>query len=150
MRSMPVILMIMNRFDASQATREPEAAPTAIISVTDCGSEKNRFSPAKWLVDTLELQFDDVTVGPNCITCAHAEEIADFVLQYRKKAERFIVHCEYGQSRSAGIAAAIRQYIEGDTGNIFYSRRYAPNMTCYNLVLKALQQRGKKPRFLRK
>jgi hypothetical protein len=72
---------IMNRADASQATREPLAPFTAIISVTNCGSERNKFYPARWLVDILELQFADVIRGPDCITPAQAEEIADFVLR---------------------------------------------------------------------
>lgn len=142
---------IMNRTDASEATSEAEAPNTAIISITDYGDEKNTFCQRDWIKGILELQFNDEEAGGyRCITPQQAEEIADFVLQNRKKVQRYIVHCEFGQSRSAGVAAAIRTYFEGNDGGIFRSRRYAPNRTCYHYVLNALRKRGKMPGFLRK
>jgi predicted protein tyrosine phosphatase len=96
---------VMSRLDARQASRVKEAPVTAIISITDCGTELNKFHKANWLNAVLELQFDDVERGGrNCITPQNAVEIADFVLGVRKQVERFIVHCEFGQSRSAGVA----------------------------------------------
>jgi predicted protein tyrosine phosphatase len=138
-----MVYSIMGRADASQATRIPDDPVTAIISVTDTGSERNSFYPAKWITDILELQFLDVEQERNGgITREQAAMIADFVFKVRKKVDRFIVHCEYGQSRSAGIAAAISQYLERHDSGIFVNRRYHPNRTCYHYVLDALRQRG--------
>jgi predicted protein tyrosine phosphatase len=135
--------VIMSRIDASEATKVEIAPNTAIISITDCGDGKNTFNKAVWLKAVLEIQFDDVDEGGlNCITTSQAEEIADFVLGIRKKIERIIVHCEFGQSRSAGIAAAICRYFENHDDSIFINRRYYPNLTCYRYVLSALKERG--------
>ena len=132
---------IMSRIDASLATRAVDGPATVMISITDCGDKKNTFYPAEWLTDILELQFDDVLEGGrHCITVKQAREIADFVLRVRKKAERLIVHCEFGQSRSAGVAAAISVFLEGHDHGIFSNRRYYPNHTCYDYVLKALRR----------
>ena len=140
----------MSRLEARQASREGESPTTAIVSITDCGSKLNTFYKAHWLKEVLHIQFDDVDFGGhNCITQFQATEIADFALGARKQVERFIVHCEFGQSRSAGVAAAISEYLEGSDGGIFYNRKYNPNRTCYKLVLSALKKRGKIPGFLR-
>ena len=48
-----------------------------------------------------------------------AKQIADFILHIRKKVKRFIVHCEFGQSRSAGVAAAIQANILKGTMMVF-------------------------------
>lgn len=60
---------VKNRADAHEATYEKDAPATAIISITDIGSEKNKFRSQEWLKAVLELQFDDVDAGrKGCIT----------------------------------------------------------------------------------
>ena len=140
---------VMSRLEAMQASREDTAPTTAVISVTDCGTELNRFYPSEWLVGVRALQFDDVVSGENCMTSEDAKDIADFVLDMRKKVDRFIVHCEFGQSRSAGIAAAINQHCTGSDAGIFRNKRYNPNQVCYRLTLEALKKRSRVPGFLR-
>jgi predicted protein tyrosine phosphatase len=130
--------------DAQLVTRKADAPDTAIISITDKDSDKNCFYKAAWLKAVLELQFDDVEAGGrNCITLTQAMEIACFVKRMRKNVQRIIVHCEFGQSRSAGIAAAISMYLDGHDSGVFYKRKYNPNRTCYHYVLAALRKRGK-------
>lgn len=143
---------IMNRIDARLATKESDAPNTVIISITDYGDKKNKFYPTNWLKGILEIQFDDVEFGgENCITIQQAEEIADFVLGINSSVNRIIVHCEYGQSRSAGVATAISTYLEGHDNSIFINRKYYPNKTCYRYVLNALQRKGRPPvNFFRK
>ena len=131
---------IMSRYNARQATYHNEAPNTAIISITDPGTKKNLFYPQPWLVEILELQFVDVeNPKRGHISYEQANEIADFVKQNYSKVERFIVHCEYGQSRSAGVAAAISKYYEEHDNGIFGNSAYSPNKTCYHYVLKALK-----------
>jgi predicted protein tyrosine phosphatase len=84
------------------------------------------------------------------MTEEQAAEIADFALKVKRKVKRFIVHCEYGQSRSAGVAAALSQYFEGHDNCIFLNRRYHPNRMCFRLVLEALKKQGGMFRFLRR
>lgn len=40
-------------------------------------------------------------------------------------------------SRSAGIAAAIMKHIGDDERQIWDSKKYRPNMTCYHKLLEA-------------
>jgi len=104
---------VMSRHAAACVTREKTASSTAIISITDCGSALNSFHILGWLEGVLALQFDDVESGHNCISVSQAAEVAEFVLRVKKDVERIIVHCEFGQSRSAGIAAAIGRHRRG-------------------------------------
>jgi predicted protein tyrosine phosphatase len=135
---------VKNRGDARLATMKTVAPITAIISITDIGSEKNSFRQQDWLKAVLEIQFNDVERGKGCITKKQAIEIADFVRSVYPQVERFIVHCEYGQSRSAGVAAAISKFYEGNSGGIFGNPAYYPNRTCYDYVLAALNDNKKK------
>ena len=50
-----------------------------------------------------------------------------------------ICQCEYGQSRSAACAAAIKEYYEHDGISIFADYRYYPNQLIFNKVLDALK-----------
>ena len=132
---------IMSRYNARQATYQNEAPDTAIISITDIGSKPNTFYPQSWLIDVLELQFYDVQEPQRGhISIEQANEIAEFAIQYYPKVERFLVHCEYGQSRSAGVAAAISKFFEDHDNGIFNNRAYSPNKTCFHYVLTALKQ----------
>ena len=71
-----------------------------------------------------------------------AKNIVDFVLLWKDKVDKIIVHCEAGVSRSSGVCAAIKKALTGNDTDIFGSLRYYPNMTCYNLVLKEFAERG--------
>lgn len=50
--------------------------------------------------------------------------------------------CEYGQSRSAACAAAIREHFYGDGIEIFADYRYYPNQLVYNKMKAALDAAG--------
>jgi predicted protein tyrosine phosphatase len=141
-----MIYEVKNRQDAARATIQTNAPTTAIISITDIGSEKNSFYPQSWLKAVLEIQFDDVESGRRCITKRQAEKIADFVRSGYPQVERIIVHCEFGISRSAGVAAAISKFYEGNSGGIFGNPDYCPNRTCYDFVLSALKDKKKRRR----
>lgn len=49
-----------------------------------------------------------------------------------------VCQCEYGQSRSAACAAAIREHFYGDGIEIFADYRYYPNQLVYNKLKSAL------------
>lgn len=50
-----------------------------------------------------------------------------------------ICQCEYGQSRSAACAAAIKEYYEHDGISVFADYRYYPNQMIFNKLLDALK-----------
>jgi predicted protein tyrosine phosphatase len=69
-----------------------------------------------------------------------AKTIAEFIHSITDKAETLICQCEYGQSRSAGIAAAVRQFLYMDGIEVFADNRYFPNKRVYRKILAALEK----------
>ena len=69
-----------------------------------------------------------------------ADELAAFILQAEKDELSIICQREYGQSRSAACAAAIRQYFHKDGIEIFADYRYYPNQMIYHKVFEALER----------
>ena len=67
-----------------------------------------------------------------------AKEIAEFIKKSVDDGLDIICQCEYGQSRSAACAAAIKEYYERDGISIFADYRYYPNQLIFNKLLKAL------------
>lgn len=60
--------------------------------------------------------------------------IRDF-LERNSNIQSIIVHCDAGQSRSAGVAAAILKAKTGSDMQIFKRAFYKPNMHCYRITL---------------
>lgn len=69
-----------------------------------------------------------------------AKEIADFIYKAKEKGLDIICQCEYGQSRSAGCAAAILEHFEKNGISIFADYRYYPNQVVFNKILNALKE----------
>lgn len=90
------------------------------------------------------MDYDVTERENNCINKTNANEIAEFALTNYDEVERFIIHCEYGQSRSAGVAAALSDFFERHDNGISADSRYYPNWTCYKYVMKALRKRLKR------
>ena len=67
-----------------------------------------------------------------------AEELAKFIYDAWENRYDIICQCEFGQSRSAGCAAAIREHFYGDGIRIFADYRYYPNQMVYHKVYDAL------------
>ena len=87
----------------------------------------------------LSLEYDDVT-DPQAFrpfTFDHARRIVEF---YRAlPAETCLyVTCDYGESRSAAIAAALRRYEGGDEMRIWRDPGNHPNLLVYRLLCESL------------
>ena len=112
---------------------------TAIISISNILDEPVHFPNSKYLIAMLPLTFNDVSGREKfCMDEKVALQIKEFVDLISNKVDRLIVHCEFGVSRSAGIAAAILKAISGNDSAIFDDPKYVPNMHCYRLVMDAL------------
>jgi len=136
---------IMSRNNAIKYSQEQHSEITAFISISDCDKDSPMLenNPNNGIKARCKLKFDDVERGQNnCITEADALKIVTFVAQNVKIANKLIVHCEAGVSRSAGVAAAIMKAIYDDDRPVFNSRKYVPNMTCYRMVLNAFYGEG--------
>ena len=120
---------------------------TALISIGDVGSKAPEliYTP-KWI---LRLEFEDISLddeeyGDKEYTIFNesmADEIADFVNEHQNEVQTIICQCEYGQSRSAGVAAAILEYFHGNGIYIFADDRYYPNKLVFRLTLEALNKK---------
>lgn len=71
-----------------------------------------------------------------------ADSLAEFILAAEADGLDFICQCEYGQSRSAGCAAAILEYFCKTGISVFADYRYYPNQMVYNKVYQALCKAG--------
>ena len=140
-------IRILNRKEAKKFSYESHDFKTAIISITDTDKadvifEKNE---ANGIKAVLRLKFDDVErdyKNEHCITKEDAENIVKFVNKNKNKVDKFIVHCEAGVSRSAGVGAAIMKALNGDDWDVFKNPLKCPNMKCYRTVLNAFIDAG--------
>ena len=140
-------IRILNRKEAKKFSYESHDFKTAIISITDTDKadvifEKNEVNGIRAV---LRLKFDDVErdyKNEHCITKEDAENIVKFVNKNKNKVDKFIVHCEAGVSRSAGVGAAIMKALNGDDWDVFKNPLKCPNMKCYRTVLNAFADAG--------
>lgn len=114
----------------------------AIISFADEGCE---FLEIPSNIDHMKVEFDDIR--PNNITKERLEEllpeaplIASFVHQRIKEGKDIICQCDYGLSRSAGLAAAILERYGHMGIQVFQDYRYTPSQIVYNKVYDELKK----------
>ena len=152
---------IMGREALVELAKEPFPEGTSIISITntDLADIALEHQPDRMM----HLKFDDVSdeifeelLGrkPNVremhliasrfhmLSNAQTQQMADFVLSMRKEGT-LICQCEHGQSRSAGVAAAVMEYYYRKGINIFADSRYYPNKYVFRKLLHALRMRGR-------
>ena len=78
-----------------------------------------------------------------------ADALAAFIYKAKEDGLDIICQCEYGQSRSAGCAAAILQHFSKNGIDVFTDYRYYPNQLVYHKIFDALtkyktNQKGEK------
>ena len=86
----------------------------------------------------LVIEVSDVPGGwEGAMTIDQAEEIVAFVRNLPPLPTLYI-HCRFGESRSAAVAAALSKAWTGDEG-MFWAERH-PNKHVYELVLEATRR----------
>lgn len=134
----------------SRSSIEHKVLPdnTAVISIADFGDDFAVLkSPPSAL---LQLSFndvdndifidelgDDIAEKYHMFTDAQAEQVVDFYRQLPPETEYIVCQCEHGQSRSAGIAAALLQHRCSKGIDIFANDKYYPNKVVYRKVMTA-------------
>lgn len=109
---------------------------TGIISITDFGSEINRFARSDKIIGICRAAFDDTLSGKSSISKTDAFRIASFIKMLPEDAD-LIIHCEAGISRSAGVAAAICFVKNIDDSWLWDAKgRFAPNVTVAEMITK--------------
>ena len=150
---------IKSRKEIERMALEVFADNTALISITDYGYPfaKLKYRP-KFLLQTA---FDDVPIADDfgeelghepdadekkiiekryhTLTEDQARQIAVFLNSVKDSADLLICQCEYGQSRSAAVAAAFREYSTHDGIEIFADDRYCPNKSVFRKILSLLR-----------
>lgn len=115
--------------------------PYVVISITDCEREDALVADAPSCLGVLRLKFHDVQrpkAGKALMTTQDAQSIVRFIRQRLDKARLIICQCEAGFCRSAGVAAALSRWIQGD--DALLQRQYLPNLHVYQLVWEAAQE----------
>lgn len=116
-----------------------------LISITGPEAEGGEFIEleSEYMLDRLYLRISDTNKNSwssteNSIYCDEkiAKEVYDFCKKYENDVEYILVQCDAGVSRSAGMAAALSKYYNGDDTPFFRSLGYIPNMEIYSTILK--------------
>ena len=155
--------MILDVKSRSEAERVNDlTVPHLIVSIRDPDAPPANPKQTALTKAVLFRAFDDLDKQPGASTIAYlgreaqlfaasdAEAICQAVLDTRP--EGVIAHCEAGISRSAGVAAALAAFFNGDDSDYFATRgysagRYAPNMLVYGTLLYTLV--SWRPKFVR-
>ena len=147
---------IMSRESIEQLAQQPFPEKTAVISIIDSGASPVEFYYKPEFL--LSLMFDDTEPDSDLlskllkeypgfqneyriISDQQAEEIANFAQVMYMAADLLICQCEFGQSRSAAVAAAIKEYFSGNGIDVFADNRYFPNKYVFKKIFEKL--RGK-------
>lgn len=138
-----------------QRASKPFAPGTALISIGDFGTElpQLEYKPEH----ILRLEFDDITpVGIDyesggkyafrLFAAEQAKQIADFVYRYWNNGGTLLCQCRFGLSRSAAVAAAVKEHFDHNGIEIFADEeeQYCPNIFVFRLTLQALRERKAK------
>jgi len=122
--------------------------PHVTISITDPVNGQVKRSkdvgpaelfPSKERLATLRLEFFDIeeSIGDLAMMSDdQAKQVVDFANAWKDKVKLFVVHCEAGICRSAGVAAALSKWLNGE--DMFFYKTYCPNRWVYKQVLKAI------------
>lgn len=140
---------IISRNDAEKLISGKHLDNTAIISFYD--PPRGRLSDCEPLdysqicdrVFMVEIHDIDIEVLPDFGMTfdeyfPEAYALAGFIKSAVSDGCDIICQCEYGQSRSAACAAAIREYYDGDGIKVFADYKYYPNQMVFNKLLNAL------------
>lgn len=136
-------IFVMNRNEAIEFCKHPHLGQFAMVSIStpyEDYKEAPFCSATNNVVDICSVQFLDLDntypIKKDLMHFKDAKKIAEFISQYKDKI--IIVHCDAGQSRSAGVAAAISKYYNDDDFEYFDNPHYTPNMLCYRLMMDAM------------
>lgn len=139
-----MVVQVMSRKQFEEYGSGQHRDTSIVISI----SSRNEYAPCvncnntNKIISILPLYFNDTDNRDSAygaMTYNDAVRIAQFIKSnYANTVDKVIVHCGAGQSRSAGVAAAILKYYTGDDSEIFDKPRYTPNMLCYRYTLEAL------------
>lgn len=135
-------IYVFSQKDIENYAKEKHDTATLLISITAHGLEKAnvRANSKNNIQKILFLEFDDTDNDKDGIQRKDATRIRTFLIKNIPKynIDTILVNCNAGQSRSAGVAAALMYYFNNDDTPIFGNYKYTPNMKCYRTVLNRI------------
>ena len=135
-----------------------EGFPDNVAVISFCDTQPQRidrdYKPVDYSGKTdrvflIALHDIDIEIlGDFCLTyetyMPEVDELAGFIYAAKHDGLDILCQCEYGQSRSAGCAAAIREHFNRDGIQVFADYRYYPNQLVFNKVFNALEDYRKR------
>ena len=108
----------------------------AVIAVSSREIHKEKFDE---FFSALCFNFDDIVATGTTTSFNNdiAKEIAQYVKKLPASLDTLFVCCDFGQSRSAAMAAAIMRYNGLDDMKIWKDPNYCPNPLVYKLLCLA-------------
>lgn len=120
----------------------------AVISFYDVGDDENRVDYSGVCSRVMYIAIDDIdreelydSGGSFDTFFPEANQTAGFIIDCYNRGLNIICQCEYGQSRSAGCAAAILEHYYHNGISIFSDYGCYPNLLIYHKILNALNHR---------
>ena len=140
---MPKLIHILTRRSVAYTTFD---VPYAVISITTPGDEEATIAPSDKCCSVLRLSFYDIRASECCrewqtFLPEHARSIWAFVDEHRGQIEKLVIHCDAGQSRSPGVAAALDKVLNGDDSRWWKGFRF--NYLVYETLLSEARAIGK-------
>lgn len=142
-------LLVMSRDEIEDYNMQENKYDSIVISISDIGGIEPFITPGERnkINKVLSLQFNDTERDDNIsggIEEKHVEAIYNFILDYLDRVDMLIVQCVKGESRSAGVAKAIKEIFEIEDDEIDPEYiKYAlhvgfkiPNRLVYSKVLE--------------
>lgn len=120
------------------APREPHIW----ISICEPGAPETQIKENTSRIGLLRLRFHDTSrnkPGRIVFSKEQAEEVLRFVARYLDQVSLIVCQCEFGHSRSAGVARALSLILQKDDGWLRQLRRM-PNRLMANVLLKTQEE----------
>ena len=139
---------IYSRKELNNRLKEGKLTNTLLIAFYDRQDDLPMFSGKAERVITLpipDLDKEDLEEYGYTMDSyfTQADPVAEFIVKAVRDGLDIACVCEYGESRSAGCAAAIKEFYDGNGIEIFAYERYYPNKIIYNKLLTALRKKQK-------
>ena len=143
---------IYSRKELNDRLKEGKLTNTLLIAFYDRQDDLPMFSGKAERVITLpipDLDKEDLKEYGYTMDSyfTQADPVAEFIVKAVRDGLDIACVCEYGESRSAGCAAAIKEFYDRNGIEIFADERYYPNKIIYNKLLTALWKQPEVRKF---
>ena len=130
-------VLVLDRKTAATTTM---GVPYIVISITNIGSQEAVLAESPLRLGVLRMQFRDTERAAG-FTEVQAEAAVRFVQEHADALRGIVVHCEFGISRSAGLAAGLAEAMNG-APDVRFDDWYDCNERVRKLVRDAARRCG--------